>query len=239
MDRPEETSGSDRAALLCPLQGMEADVSVQGERNAARPYSVTDIVVIPRPSPSLYIPAVEWSNPYALLTLQIPELHSWDEWVPETRLLKWEDSNIKLQKSLIEAQRAKDRAEKEAAKLAAANASATSSYESGLPKSATSSSSNKAVNNASNLLSSKDIANNIASGTARGTKRGRDSLLADEDEYKTKPEVKIVIPDFLKVKLVDDWEAITKNAQVSCIALAFAFAFALLWYIVSSSCSSD
>jgi len=30
-------------------------------------------------------------------------------------------------------------------------------------------------------------------------------------------EVKISIPDNLKVQLVDDWEAITKNQQVSLI----------------------
>jgi mortality factor 4-like protein 1 len=30
-----------------------------------------------------------------------------------------------------------------------------------------------------------------------------------------RPEVKIVIPDLLKVKLVDDWEQVTKNNNVS------------------------
>lgn len=29
-----------------------------------------------------------------------------------------------------------------------------------------------------------------------------------------RPEIKIAIPDNLKVQLVDDWEAITKNQQV-------------------------
>lgn len=29
-----------------------------------------------------------------------------------------------------------------------------------------------------------------------------------------RPEVKIPIPDILRVKLVDDWEAVTKNNQV-------------------------
>lgn len=37
---------------------------------------------------------------------------------------------------------------------------------------------------------------------------------AQEDEYLKRPEVKISIPDNLKVQLVDDWEAITKNQQV-------------------------
>lgn len=82
--------------------------------------------------------------------------------------------------------------------------------DSGLPRSAKSS-----VNNSANLITGKD--SNNSNANARGTKRGRDSLLADEDEFKTKPEIKIVIPDLLKVKLVDDWEAITKNAQVCLI----------------------
>lgn len=30
-----------------------------------------------------------------------------------------------------------------------------------------------------------------------------------------RPEVKIVIPDILKLQLVDDWENVTKNNQVS------------------------
>lgn len=35
-----------------------------------------------------------------------------------------------------------------------------------------------------------------------------------------RPEVKIVIPDILKLQLVDDWENVTKNNQVSYPELA-------------------
>lgn len=41
---------------------------------------------------------------------------SWDEWVPEDRLKKYNEENIRKQKALIEAQRARDAAEREAAK---------------------------------------------------------------------------------------------------------------------------
>ncbi|TDL20426.1 MRG-domain-containing protein [Rickenella mellea] len=44
---------------------------------------------------------------------------------------------------------------------------------------------------------------------ARGTKRGR-----DEDDGTKKPEMKLNIPDILKARLVDDWEAVTKNSQL-------------------------
>jgi hypothetical protein len=38
--------------------------------------------------------------------------------------------------------------------------------------------------------------------------------LLKEDEFLRKPEIKLVIPDQLKIQLVDDWEAVTKNNQV-------------------------
>lgn len=43
----------------------------------------------------------------------------------------------------------------------------------------------------------------------RGTKRGR-----DEDDSMKKPDMKLNVPEILKVLLVDDWEAVTKNNQV-------------------------
>jgi hypothetical protein len=42
-----------------------------------------------------------------------------------------------------------------------------------------------------------------------------------QDEAIRKPELKLVVPDVLKVILVDDWEAVTKNNQVS-VAAAYA-----------------
>lgn len=43
----------------------------------------------------------------------------------------------------------------------------------------------------------------------RGTKRGR-----DEDDTNRRPDMKLNVPEILKVLLVDDWEAVTKNNQV-------------------------
>jgi mortality factor 4-like protein 1 len=42
-----------------------------------------------------------------------------------------------------------------------------------------------------------------------------DNANEQESEYIQKPEVKIVIPDVLKLQLVDDWENVTKNNQAS------------------------
>jgi mortality factor 4-like protein 1 len=43
----------------------------------------------------------------------------------------------------------------------------------------------------------------------RGTKRGR-----EDDDGTRRPEMRLAVPDTLKVLLVDDWEAVTKNSQV-------------------------
>jgi len=39
-----------------------------------------------------------------------------------------------------------------------------------------------------------------------------------QDDGARKPELKLMIPDLLKVVLVDDWEHITKNHMVRCPA---------------------
>lgn len=49
----------------------------------------------------------------------------------------------------------------------------------------------------------------------RGTKRGR-----DEDDTNRRPDLKLNVPEILKVLLVDDWEAVTKNNQVRAIGTA-------------------
>ncbi|EKM51282.1 uncharacterized protein PHACADRAFT_102885 [Phanerochaete carnosa HHB-10118-sp] len=43
----------------------------------------------------------------------------------------------------------------------------------------------------------------------RGVKRGR-----DDDDNSKRPEMKLNVPESLKVLLVDDWEAVTKNNQL-------------------------
>jgi hypothetical protein len=130
----------------------------------------------------------------------IGRIHSWDEWVPETRLLKFNEENLARQKQLNEAQRAKDRAEREA--LKAGNLDTSLSSKSSAKLTGGSNSAAAYANSGGNNMG------------ARGTKRSRESML-EEEEFKNRPEIKLVIPDLLKVKLVDDWEAITKNSQVS------------------------
>ncbi|GAA5911555.1 hypothetical protein JCM8208_006872 [Rhodotorula glutinis] len=117
---------------------------------------------------------------------------TWDEWVPEERLCKFNEEGIRKQKALIEAQRARDAAEREALKAAELEQKLKAAQLAGGPGAA--------------------AAGVAARGTGRGTKRGREGEA--EEEYLKRPEVKIAIPDNLKTQLVDDWEAITKNQQL-------------------------
>ncbi|KAJ7916541.1 MRG-domain-containing protein [Mycena leptocephala] len=113
---------------------------------------------------------------------------TWDEWVPATRLLKDNEVNRILQKSLQ--------------KDAPATAAAARSH----PKASTSTTKDTGTGTSASA--------NTRSGTrketgTRGTKRGRD----DPDGIR-RPEMKLNIPEQIKVKLVDDWETVTKDNKL-------------------------
>jgi len=93
----------------------------------------------------------------------------WDEWVPESRVMKYNDVNLKRQAEL----------------KASVNAQKNSKYH------------------------EKKITD---TGTDRGRKRFKD--IGKEEDFIKKPEIKIIIPDLLKVQLVDDWENITKDQKL-------------------------
>ncbi|CAE6470104.1 unnamed protein product [Rhizoctonia solani] len=103
---------------------------------------------------------------------------SWDEWILPSRLLKWNETNLTIQKNLVSQ-----------TKQAGPGAGASS-------KSAGISSGGMGTG---------------GRGIARkeGRKRGR-----EEDEATKKPEMKLEIPEVLKVQLVDDWEAVTKSNRL-------------------------
>ncbi|KDN40349.1 MRG-domain-containing protein [Tilletiaria anomala UBC 951] len=107
---------------------------------------------------------------------------TWDEWVPESRMLKYNDENLARQKALQDTQKAEQQRQRELA------------------------------NPSTSASSGGDVAGErgrrVSGG--RGLKRGRDAVEPDE-EYQKRPEIRIQIPDVLKLQLVDDWENITKN----------------------------
>ncbi|CAE6389024.1 Chromatin modification-related protein EAF3 [Rhizoctonia solani AG-1 IB] len=103
---------------------------------------------------------------------------SWDEWILPSRLLKWNETNLTIQKNLV-------------AQTKQAGPGAGGS--------------NKSAGASSGGMGTG------GRGAARkeGRKRGR-----EEDEATKKPEMKLEIPDVLKVQLVDDWEAVTKSNRL-------------------------
>ncbi|KAJ7034745.1 MRG-domain-containing protein [Mycena alexandri] len=113
---------------------------------------------------------------------------TWDEWVPAARLLKDNEVNRLLQKSL----------HKDASGAAKASAH---------PKASTSSASK-------DTGAGTSASANTRSGTrketgTRGTKRGR-----DDGDGTRRPEMKLTIPEQIKSKLVDDWETVTKDNKL-------------------------
>lgn len=143
-------------------------------------------------------------------------------------MLKLNDENIARQKALVAAAKQKAEAAKEAASASSSsNAAASSSAKAG----ASSSSASRSRPRDSDESSAKrrNATGGASGDAARGAKRARGAGSADvtsgsgggangsaaaaslDDEYLRKPEIKIVIPDSLKVQLVDDWENVTKK----------------------------
>lgn len=112
VDQGQERVG--RAALLCPLQGLETDVRPPPYPPPLAFAPETDSFTLLRPS----LPPPKLATDDDLTPVR------WDEWVPEERLKKLTDENILQQKKLVQAQRARDQLEREAlAKAEAAEAS--------------------------------------------------------------------------------------------------------------------
>ncbi|KAG7097035.1 hypothetical protein E1B28_004428 [Marasmius oreades] len=112
---------------------------------------------------------------------------TWDEWVPPDRLLKFDETNIAKQKALQQ-------------QAHAANA-ATAAKSHGKAGTGTGRERENVSSVGTRAGTRKD--------TARGTKRAR-----EDDEITRKNEMKLTVPEALKVFLVDDWESVTKNNQL-------------------------
>ncbi|KAJ3244627.1 Esa1p-associated factor [Chytriomyces hyalinus] len=101
---------------------------------------------------------------------------TWDEWVPESRTLKYNDQNLKRQSDLNSLN-----TKKKAQQAAAAANSGDGKKTDG--------------------------------GAVDSKKRQRETG-EKEEEYLKRPEIKIPIPESLKIQLVDDWENVTKNQKL-------------------------
>ncbi|KAJ3576986.1 hypothetical protein NP233_g20 [Leucocoprinus birnbaumii] len=115
---------------------------------------------------------------------------TWDEWVPVSRLLKLNEQNIAVQKSL---QASSGHGGSGRGPMVGIAGTAPGGLGAG-------------GSTGSKGAASRGGARKDGGHGGRGQKRAR-----DEDDSSKKPELKLNVPDVLKVVLVDDWEAITKN----------------------------
>jgi mortality factor 4-like protein 1 len=120
-------------------------------------------------------------------------IYSWDEWVPESRVLKYIEQNLQRQTELQQLYaRRKEEQKKEA-----------------LPASGRS--------RKGEVIQVKKRPREVTDNVCVCCKyfpRKRKIYREQEEDFLRRPEIRIPIPDSLKVQLVDDWENITKNQRV-------------------------
>ncbi|OLY82142.1 Chromatin modification-related protein eaf3 [Smittium mucronatum] len=123
---------------------------------------------------------------------------TWDEWLDDSRILKFTEENLVKQKYLKQA--------------------AISSNKKKSPTSTPTTLLTPGISNKKNQGSTSSVAprlKSVADGDLdfhRGRKRGRESAVEKgEGEASKKIEFKFTVPNVLKVKLIDDWEFVTKE----------------------------
>lgn len=135
---------------------------------------------------------------------------NWDEWVAEARMLKFTDRNVEIQKDLCRAHEAKERARKNKQKQD--HVFAVPKTPSPVPKK------ESQGRRKSGLKPKKREDNQTDEFFVKNGKHVNlmppDSTVESEEQFRTKLEIKIKIPEELKSYIVDDWNQICKKKKL-------------------------